>query len=292
MAPVKPSFSASQASSPASSSSSSSAPNVKTPEMIPIPPGNVIMGTSDDQVDVLLLKEEWAEEWYSHGLFMVEQPQHPVWVNAFEIARFPVTNADYYMFVWQTSHRVPRGWIGFTYIEGDANNPVVGVSLSDALDYCDWLSKTLGQEYRLPTEAEWERAARGNDDRMYPWGNDFDPWRCNTMESAKRSTTPIGIYCPSGDSPFGVADMSGNVYEWTHSLLKPYPYQADDGRDEVNIGGSVIVRGGSWYYTRKLARCASREAVNPTFVSPALGFRLVRLVTSNPAKADPNQPPK
>lgn len=265
-------------SSTSPSSSSSSSQTVKPPEMIAIPPGEAILGTSDDQVDMLLLKEEWAEEWYSRGLFMVEQPQHLTTLPGYEFARFPVTNAEYYMFVWETSHRVPRGWLGFRYLEDDANCPVVGVSLLDALRYCEWLSKELGQTYRLPTEAEWEHAARGYDDRIYPWGNDFDPWRCNTLESAKRATTPIGIYSPSGDSPFGISEMAGNVFEWTASLYKPYPYVGNDGRENLESGGQVVIRGGSWYYTRKLARCSSREAVLPTFMSPSLGFRLARSI--------------
>ncbi len=244
--------------------------------MVHIPAGEAILGTSKMQVQHLVAREQWAEEWYTHDLFQVEQPQHKVMLAEFEIGRFPVTNAEYYLFVWETSHRVPRGWFGFRYIEEEANHPVTNVSMADALAYCKWLSEDVGQTYRLPTEAEWERASRGDDPRIYPWGDEFDPWRCNTIESAKKSTTQIGIYSPSGDSPFGVSDMAGNVFEWTTSRLMPYPYKVDDGREDHKGSGQRVVRGGSWYYTRKLARCSSREGMLPTFISPALGFRLAR----------------
>jgi formylglycine-generating enzyme required for sulfatase activity len=171
---------------------------------------------------------------------------------------------------------VPRDWIGFRFPEGTENHPVTGVSRLDALAYCQWLSEKLATEYRLPSEAEWERAARGDDGRMYPWGDEFDPWRCNTVESGKRGTTAAGGYTPGGDSPWGANDMAGNVWEWTNSQLKPYPYMAGDGREEQIPGAVYVIRGGSWYYSRKLARCACREGAISIFISPSLGFRLAR----------------
>ena len=250
---------------------------VKPPELITIPAGAVMMGTSEDQVWDMLEKEDWAEDWYSRDLFQVEQPQHLIEVPTFEIGKFPVTNADYHIFVWETAHRVPRTWVGFHHSEEEANNPVVAITREDALAYCKWLSGRIGgKQYRLPTESEWERAARGDDERIYPWGNDFEPWRCNTLESARRATSPVGLYSPSGDSPYGVTDMAGNVWEWTSTLLKPYPYSSKDGRETEDSSGPYVVRGGSWYYTRKLARVSCREGVLKTFISPALGFRLAR----------------
>ncbi len=258
----------------------SDSPEIRQPEMLAVPEGYVLMGTSDDQVQDLLRSEEWADEWVARGMFQTEQPQNTVDVAAFEIARFPSTNADYQEFVWDTGHRVPRSWMGFHYLEEEALNPVVEVSRGDALAYCEWLSDRVGllgtSRYRLPTEAEWERAARGEDDCVFPWGDAFDPWRCNTQESNFGGTTAVGIFSPSGDSPWGVADMAGNVWEWTSCLLKPYPYDSQDGREDLNAKGVCVVRGGSWYYSRKLARCASREGVLVNFTSPALGFRLAR----------------
>jgi formylglycine-generating enzyme required for sulfatase activity len=249
--------------------------------MITIPEGEVLMGTSEDQVDDLLAKEEWAEEWYANDLFQAEQPQHSVYVPEFEIARFPVSNKDYYLFTWETGYRVPRTWLGFHYSEEEGDHPVAGISRVDALAYCEWLSKHIskkipGAVYRLPSEREWERAARGDDERIYPWGNAFDPWRCNTVESGRRGTTEGTIFSPSGDSPFGVNDMVGNVWEWTSTEMRPYPYDPKDGREDPASRAECVIRGGSWYYSRKLARCSARESVLPTFQSPALGFRLAR----------------
>jgi len=252
--------------------------NVIPPEMVLIPAGDLIMGISDEQIQRLVDREEWAEEWYNRDLFLVEQPQHRLHLPAYEIARAPVTNIEYYQFVWETGHRVPRAWIGFAYLEGTEQHPVTGVSRLDALAYCKWLSDILGSEYRLPSEAEWERAARGDDARIYPWGNEFDPWRCNTAASGRRSTSRVGEYSPGGDSPWGVVDLSGNVWEWTSSLLKPYPYQPDDGREDPDGGGEYVIRGGAWYYSHKLARCSCRESARPDYVSPSLGFRLARSI--------------
>jgi len=252
----------------------------KQPEMVRIPAGEFIMGTSDDQIRMLVMREEdWALEWYEKDLFLIEQPQHVVSLPAYQIARTPVSNSEYYLFTWESGHRVPRGWIGFHFAESTAENPVVGVSWQDAQAYCNWLNDKFkkeleGKTYRLPTEAEWEKASRGLDDRLYPWGSEFDPWRCNTVEAGKRGTTALGEYSPAGDSPFGVADMAGNVWEWTGSHLKPYPYDPKDGREAANTPGEYVIRGGAWYYSHKLARCSAREGALLTFLSPALGFRL------------------
>ncbi|GAB4479690.1 MAG: formylglycine-generating enzyme family protein [Anaerolineales bacterium] len=248
--------------------------------MVTIPGGEYIIGISDDQIEHLYRTELWAEEWVEKDLFAIEQPQHVIQIPTFEICRYPVTNAEYYLFIWSTGYRVPKEWSGFRYAEGTDNHPVIGVSKQDAEAYCQWLNETLGSNYRLLTEAEWECAARGGDDRLYPWGNEFDPWRCNTLESGKRGPTPVGEYSPSGDSPFGVADMAGNVWEWTSSVLKPYPYEPLDGREQGDEKARYVIRGGSWYYSHKLARTTVREGAVATFTSPALGFRLGRSVTA------------
>ncbi|NMC11372.1 MAG: formylglycine-generating enzyme family protein [Chloroflexi bacterium] len=248
----------------------------KHPDMILIPEGDYIIGISDSQINHLVRTELWATEWYERDMFMIEQPQHKFHLKAFQLARTPVTNAEYYSFIWLTGYRVPREWIGFHYPDGQANHPVTGVSKIDAHAYIDWLNTQLNANYRLPTEAEWECAARGGDTRLYPWGEDFDPWRCNTVESGKRGTTAVGEYSPSGDSPFGVVDMAGNVWEWTCSLLKSYPYDPKDGREDDKGGGKFVIRGGSWYYSHKLARSTCRESALHNFSSPALGFRLAK----------------
>lgn len=250
---------------------------VKPPVMIEIPAGEFLMGTSDENIVQLQIREsDWAYEWADNDFFIAEQPQHIVSLPAFEIAKYPVTNADYHNFVLDVGHRLPRNWTGFTFQEDTENHPVTGVSKTDAEAYIEWLNQKTGMSFRLPTEAEWERAARGNDGRIYPWGNTFDPWRCNTAESAKKGTTAVGFYSPTGDSPCSAADMVGNVWEWTQSLFLQYPYNAAAHGGEIKAKGRYVVRGGAWYYTRKLARCAAREGIVASHLSPSIGFRLAR----------------
>lgn len=254
---------------------------VKMPEMIAVPSGDFYMGTSESQVEFMLQREDWAEDWLNRDMFQVEQPYHRVHLPAFEIGRFPVTNAEYHLFTWNANYRVPRHWLGFHYAEEEALHPVVNISREDAQAYIRWLNEKLGltgsQAFRLPTEAEWERAARGDDGRIYPWGNEFDPWRCNTQDGGRGWTSVVGLYSPGGDSPFGVHDMGGNVWEWTSSLMRPYPYDPADGREEApGPGERVVIRGGGWYYSHKMARCSVREGVLPGYTSESLGFRLAR----------------
>jgi toxoflavin biosynthesis protein ToxD len=252
----------------------------KLPAMIEIPAGKFLMGTSPENIQQLQLKEsDWAYEWTDNDLFAAEQPQHLVSLQAYEIAQFTVTNAEYYTFIWDSGHRIPRAWTGYTFPVDSENHPVVGISKIDAETYIKWLNDKNEVNFRLPTEAEWEYAARGDDGRIYPWGNTFDPWRCNTAESVKKGTTPVGSYSPSGDSVSGVADMVGNVWEWTQSLFMPYPYKPNTNREEVKPNGRYVVRGGAWYYTRKLARCTAREGVLPDHLSPSIGFRLARSIS-------------
>lgn len=247
---------------------------INPPQLVTITGGTFLMGTSDKQISTLIELEDWAEEWLESDLFLLEQPQHSIILQTFEIGLFPVSNFEYHSFVYNTGHRVPKNWIGFHYLDGQSNHPVTAVSKMDAMAYCQWLSKSTGMSYRLPTEAEWEKAARGTDGRIYPWGDTFDPWRCNTLESAKHTTTPNGSYSPSGDSVYGVKDMVGNVWEWTSSHLLPYPYMETTEKEKFNSKEKCIVRGGAWYYSHKLARCAARENVLADYISPSLGFRL------------------
>jgi formylglycine-generating enzyme required for sulfatase activity len=265
-----------------SSSFPSSLPSsvAKSPLMVPIPAGEFYMGTSEIQVHQMMYKEEWALEWYDKGMFHIEQPQHTLSLPAFEIGIFPVTNQEYSLFVWDSGYKVPKTWEGFHFPDGMGDYPVTGVSKIDAETYCQWLNKSLklGTEYRLPTEAEWERAARGLDNRIYPWGDEFDPWRCNTSESNKRGTTPLGSYSPGGNSPAGVMDMVGNVWEWTTSRMYPYPYEFEYELEPIEPDDDFVLRGGSWYYTHKLARCSVRESALASYTSLALGFRIAMTI--------------
>ena len=256
----------------------SSSNKVKLPVMVDVPAGEFLMGTSEDNIKLLQLKEsDWAYEWSDNELFAAEQPQHCISLPAFEIAKYPVTNLEYHSFISDVAYRFPRDWTGFTFRDETDNHPIVGVSKVDAEAYIAWLNQKTGVNFRLPTEAEWERAARGSDGRIYPWGNTFDPWRCNTAESVKKGTTPVGEYSPGGDSPYGAVDMIGNVWEWTQSLFVPYPFVPMG--DEVKARGRFVVRGGAWYYTRKLARCTAREGILANYLSSSIGFRLARSIS-------------
>lgn len=227
-----------------------------------------------------------------------EMPTHSLQVTDYYIMRHPVTNAQYQQFIQATGHRTPLFWKN-GYPAENAEHPVVGVSYYDAIAFCAWAMQETGLPIRLPTEPEWEKAARGSDGRVYPWGNEWKKDACNIDEEKINSTSPIGRFSPQGDSPFGVADMGGNVQEWCSSLFGPYPYDPADGReahvydlhnrdllpklietgctsmiesDEASMGKSVI-RGGSWRESRFQARCAYRSWAAPMHRSEDTGFR-------------------
>jgi formylglycine-generating enzyme required for sulfatase activity len=154
-----------------------------------------------------------------------------------------------------------------------SNQPVIGVTWYEACAYCAWLADVSGRPFRLPTEIEWEAAMRGPDGRRYPWGEKFDPARANTLEGQVLGTTPVGLY-PEGVSPFGVWDGAGNVWEWTSSLFGPYPYRADDGREDVTSADHRVLRGGSWFSPQEHCRCAFRDVTIPDLYSHYVGFRV------------------
>jgi len=234
------------------------------PEFVDIPAGEFWMGSDQISDD--------------------EKPVHRVQVGAFAIARYPVTNAQYVVFVQATGREPPRHWEGGQMPPHLANHPVVYVTWRDAVAYCRWLSQKIGQEYRLPTEAEWERAARGGlpspsegegaGVRVWPWGNEWDAEKCNSTEGGPGATTPVGIY-PAGASPEGVLDMAGNVWEWCSSLYKPYPYDPGDGRENLEAGALRVLRGGSFHNVARSVRCASRVRPPPYARHDLSGFRVV-----------------
>ena len=225
-----------------------------------------------------------GEFWMGGEMDDDEKPVHRVRVEAFGIARYPVTNAQYAVFVQATGWEPPRHWEGGQVPPHLANRPVVNVTWRDAVAYCRWLSQKIGQEYRLPTEAEWERAARGGlpspsegegaGVRVWPWGDEWDPEKCNTSEGGPGTTTPVGIY-PAGASPEGVLDMAGNVLEWCSSLYKPYPYDPSDGRENLEAGALRVLHGGAFYSEAGDVRCASRSRLYPNFRDDHFGFRVV-----------------
>ncbi len=193
--------------------------------------------------------------------------RHIVEVAEFLISPYPVTNAEYFCFVRATRAEAPEHWRSSEVPPGLQNHPVVYVSWRDAIAYCQWLSQVSGQAVRLPTEAEWEKAARWDQakkqSRVYPWGDEWDSVKCNTDESGIGATTPVGLY-PDGVSPAGLFDAAGNVWEWTLSKFTNYPYEANDGRNEIDRSDPArVLRGGSWNFNLDYARCASRSGGFP-----------------------------
>jgi formylglycine-generating enzyme required for sulfatase activity len=213
--------------------------------------------------------------------FAQEKPQHEVNVAAFQLAKYPVTVAEYACFV-RDGHAAPTSTYNkLTWQQQQAaglDHPVVNVSWHDAVAYASWLAQLTGQSWRLPTEAEWEKAARYDpttrQSRNYPWGDAFDQSRANTSGSGRRGTTPVDAY-PSGASPCGALDMAGNVWEWTSSLYQQYPYNASDGRERTDSTGNRVLRGGSWAYDPALTRAACRSDLVPSLARDLYGFRVV-----------------
>jgi formylglycine-generating enzyme required for sulfatase activity len=198
-----------------------------------------------------------------------EGPMQEWTVGPFYIDRYEVTNADYHRFVKALDRPPPAHWNGHAPPPELADHPVTYVSWYDARDYCAWRGK------RLPTEFEWEKAARGAEGLKFPWGDIFDPGIANTPQSKIGHTTPVGRF-PKGASPYGAMDMAGNVWEWTDSWYKPYP---GNTRSNPNYGEMYrIVRGGSWFDC-EFYRCGiSAPTFNRGFFIPntqndTFGFR-------------------
>jgi formylglycine-generating enzyme required for sulfatase activity len=238
--------------------------------MILIPAGEFLMG-SDPQHDETAIRDE--------------QPQHRLCLPDYYLAKTPVTNEQYRVFVRATGHWTPRSWTKRSPPHGEEDHPVVNVSWYDARDYCQWLSEMTGRGYRLPSEAEWEKGARGTDGRIFPWGDQWDATRCNSGENGLKKTTSVHAY-PQGASPYDLLDMAGNVWEWTRSLWGRnsenvdyrYPYRPTDGRERLDAGERAywVKRGGSfddidlWY-----VRCAVRFCFTPADPLRNTGFRVV-----------------
>jgi formylglycine-generating enzyme required for sulfatase activity/tRNA A-37 threonylcarbamoyl transferase component Bud32 len=243
-------------------------------ELIYIPAGDFTMGSDDPR-----LKNAC-------------RPQHTVDLGAYCIGRLPVTNVDYQRFIEHNpEHPVPYSPMRYaqrynwdrqarTFPRGLDAHPVILVTWKEARAYCHWLSDVTGYQCRLPTEAEWEKAARwdiaAGQARLYPWGNAFDENRCNVDAhgALRLKSSPVGKFSPLGDSPSGLADMAGNVWEWTSSLYQSYPYCFDDGREEPDNDGKRVVRGGAYDQGPLLARSAWRDGVQADRQAPNIGFRV------------------
>jgi len=193
-----------------------------------------------------------------------ETPQQEAFINAYNIDIYPVTNAAYKEFVDATGHELPRKREEGTFPEGMGDHPVVWVNWYDAQAYAEWAGK------RLPTELEWERAARGSDGRTYPWGESFDAAKGNSRETGVKGTSPVGDY-PEGVSPSGAFDMAGNVWEWTVDWYEAYRgslYELGRYGEQYKV-----LRGGSWFDGSDLVRTATRKSFDPNQGFSTIGFR-------------------
>ena len=224
------------------------------PETAPVPAGTFIAGSDAAEREAAYRLDEAA---YGHsvtrrqGWYDGERDRRTLSLPGFRIARTPVTNAQYAAFIAETGHRVPdvdaetwkgyglihpyartrrHAWTGGPPPEGREAHPVVLVSHEDARAYTAWLSARTGRVWRLPTEPEWEKAARGADGRRFPWGDEFAPERLNSHDGGPFDTLPVGRF-PEGASPFGLLDAAGQVFEWTATEARP---------------GRFLVKGGSW----------------------------------------------
>jgi len=211
---------------------------VDTSRMVLIPGGEFFMGSTMEEIEEVVREYGGKISWYND-----EVPPKKVFVKAYLIDKFEVTTGEYRMYLETLKEKssLPK------LIDDD--HPVTNISWHEAKKYCNWLGK------RLPTEAEWEKAARGVDRRIFPWGNKFSTERCNTEESHIKGTTPVGKY-KEGVSPYGVYDMCGNVWEWTSTGWF-----------------KKIVKGGSWRQNASIARTAKRYRIKKTERHDNLGFR-------------------
>jgi formylglycine-generating enzyme required for sulfatase activity len=254
-------------------------------------------------------------QWVTIYYLEAESPQHQVQVPAFEISCYPVTNAQYQAFVddggyteqwqdcwtkegwqWRTKHNIMEpAWAGGVF--DLPNHPVVRVSWYEATAFCEWLTRRThpypsqegiseqvpllggdgGGVIRLPTEAEWEYAARGTDNRIYPWGNEITSEYANYTDTGLGATSAVGCF-PRGASPYDCEDMAGNVWEWCvdtwHSNYEGAP---KDGSAWIDGGSERVVRGGTWPHIAPHVRCANRNYTTPHNRHTPLGFRLARI---------------
>ena len=216
------------------------------------------------------------------------RPVHAVWVDAFEMAIHPVTCGLYGRFLRATRHEHPREW---RQLAAAGDLPVVGVSWFDCEAYCDWRNEidagensAAGQQkpLRLPTEAEWERAARGGiEGRRYPWGDEIPGWIPEGGRGPLAGPWPVTLGEPNG---FGVLGIAANVHEWCADWYAADFYAASPDRNPVGPERGVrrASRGGSWRHAVTISRCAARSRIDPSFRYTDYGFRLVRSLGSDP----------
>jgi sulfatase modifying factor 1 len=201
-----------------------------------------------------------------------ERPVHRVWIAAFELSAYQVTNAEYARFLAGTGKSRPPFFDDPSFNRPE--QPVVAVSWFEAVQYCEWLSRVTGRRYRLPSEAEWERAARGGiEGQLFPWGDDPPQSRPDYAKRWQKGPEPVGRYAPNA---FGLFDICDNVHEWCSDWYQPDYYSVSPERNPQGpaTGTRRASRGGSWRHHIKISRCAARSSIPPEFQYADYGFRV------------------
>jgi formylglycine-generating enzyme required for sulfatase activity len=222
---------------------------------------------------------------------------HTVTVATFELARYPLTNAQYKLFIdaggynldalwWDDSGRAwlrkdgrtqPSFWNDERFGIARPNHPVVGISWYEAVAFCKWLSHTTGDDYCLPSEAEWEYAARRATRRTYPWGEEEPDAERSNFNRVYNNTTAVGCFAPGATPEEGIHELAGNVWEWTRSVYRDYPYDPTDGREDTDnpTDKTFVLRGGGWFDLSYFLRASYRVSNAPNF-DVSVGVRLAR----------------
>ena len=223
-------------------------PKFIEPEIIQIPEGKFFMGSENGTANAI--------------------PIRNVWLDSYSVAKHPVTNREYAIFVKMLGHSEPPFWREPKF--RDPDQPVVGISWYDAVAYCDWLSGLTGKNYRLPTEAEREKAARGGlVNSVYPWGNNLP---ADHLGGRNALLLPVGTEGPNG---YGLYNMSEGVHEWCADWYSRVYYEDSPNRNPIGpqYGHRRVARGGSWRHFIRFARCAARSSLDPKKQFNDFGFR-------------------
>ncbi len=256
-------------------------------DFLPVPAGTITLGIEASLAEKFT--HSYGDIW--REFYFRETPQNAVAVEAFDLARYPVTNGQYAQFInadgyhnaefwtpegwaWRlnTQRMQPRTWADPNF--AGADRPVVGISWFEAMAFTRWATQVSGQEIRLPTESEWEWAARATNTRwLYPWGGVWDAAKLNSGVSERGTTTPVGMFSPAGDGPFGHADLLGQVWEWCSSVFRPYPY-ANDGREDPYPPERQLLRGGCWGDGKYANRVTTRYHYPAYYADVSTGFRV------------------